>query len=112
MDGYNTAKALFKKYVSHHSKNCTGKLVGIQISLQIFWAEIDQLRDKTSIFHRFPSAIITAFHNQIPTIKIERTMVIKQITEKGSVLHLDWVPGHKDILGNELVDQQAKAAAQ
>ena len=27
------------------------------------------------------------------------------------MIHVHWVPVHKDIMGNELADQQAKAAA-
>ena len=36
---------------------------------------------------------------------------INQISEKGNKINVHWVPGHKDILGNELADQQAKAGA-
>ena len=31
--------------------------------------------------------------------------------EKDNKIHVHWVPGHKDIMGNELAEQQAKVAA-
>ena len=52
----------------------------------------------------------------MPLTKIEITMdinqlMISEIMEKDNKIHVHWVPGHKDIMGNELADKQAKAAA-
>ena len=49
-----------------------------------------------NIFTDCQAAIIAAFHSHMPTNNI----------------NVHWVPAHKDILGNELADQQAKAAPQ
>ena len=89
--------------------------MGIQISLQ-FLAEIDSLRGRNiHFFTDCQAAILTAFHNQLQMTKIEITMDIKQlineIMEKDNMIHVHWVPAHKDIMGNELADQRAKAAA-
>ena len=114
-----------KKGVSPWGKNFTGELVGIQISLE-FIAEVSQVEDRdthsqvedrdTHIFMDCQGAIISAFHDQITKNKIGMITSIKesiqQISEKGNRIHVHWVPGHKEIAGNELADQQAKAGAQ
>ena len=115
MDGYNSTPVLLKMGVSPHSNNCTGELVGIQISLQ-FLAEVENLRGRNiHFFTDCQAAILTAFHSQLPMTKLEITVDIKQliseIMEIDNMIHVHWVPGHKDIMGNELADQQAKAAA-
>ena len=115
MDGYTSTPVLFNKGESPHSNIYTGELVGIQISLQ-FLAEIDNLCGRNiHFFTDCQAAILTAFHNQLPTTKIEITMKIKQmiseIMDKDNMIHEHWVPGHKDNMGKELADQQAKAAA-
>ena len=33
------------------------------------------------------------------------------MSDKGNIILVHWVPGHRDIEGNELADQQAKEAA-
>ena len=116
LDGYEAAPVLLKKGVSPWGNNFTGELVGIQISLE-FIAEVSQVEDRDiHIFTDLQGAIISAFHNQIPKNKIGIITSIKesiqQISEKGNRIHVHWVPGHKEIAGNELADQQAKAGAQ
>ena len=116
LDGYEAAPVLLKKGVSPWGNNFTGELVGIQISLE-FIAEVSQVEDRDiHIFTDCQGAIISAFHNQIPKNKIGIITSIKesiqQISEKGNRIHVHWVPGHKEIAGNELADQQAKAGAQ
>ena len=60
-----------------------------------------------------PDPLVSAFQNQIQTNKIDMvTSINTQIGEKGNKIHVHWVPGHKDILGNELADQQATAGAE
>ena len=105
LDGYEAAPVLLKKGVSPYSNNFTGKLVGIQISLE-FLADVSEVENrKIHVFTDCQGAIVSAFQNQIPTNKIEIITSIKQhITqtgEKGNKIHVHWIPGHKDILGNE-----------
>ena len=60
-------------------------------------------------------AIRTAFGNELPRNKIEIILDIKnnlsKIRERQNEIKVHWVPGHKEIEGNELADQQAKQAA-
>ena len=116
LDGYEAAPVLLKKGVSPYSNNFTGELVGIQISLE-FLADVSEVENRNiHVFTDCQGAIVSAFQNQIPTNKIEIVTSIKQhiaqIGEKGNKIHVHWVPGHKDILGSELADQQAKAGAE
>ena len=115
LDGYEASPVLLKKGVSPYSNNFTGELVGIEISLE-FIAGVNNIENRDiHIFTDCQGAIVSAFGNQIPANKIEIITSIKQhinqISEKGNKIHVHWVPGHKDILGNELADQQAKAGA-
>ena len=116
LNGYEAAPVLLKKGVSPYSNNFTGELVGIQISLE-FIAGVSEVENRNiHVFTDCQGAIVSAFQNQIPTNKIEIVTSIKQhitqIGEKGNKIHVHWVPGHKDILGNELEDQQAKAGTE
>ena len=60
-------------------------------------------------------AIRTAFGNELPRNKIEIILDIKnnwsKIRERQNQIKVHWVPGHKEIEGNDLADQQAKQAA-
>ena len=102
--------------MSQYSNNFTGELVGIQISLE-FIADVSEVVNRNiHVVTDCQGAIVLTFQNQIPTNKIEIVTSIKQhITqtgEKGNKIHVHWVPGHKDILGYELADQQAKAGVE
>ena len=116
LDGYEAI--LLKKGVNPISNNYTGELVGIQIALEFLTdlTENNNLRNRTiHIFTDCQAAIITAFNNAIPKNKIDIILQIKEflgrLSDKDNVIEVHWVPGHKNIEGNELADIQAKEAA-
>ena len=114
IDGYNSSPILSKKGVSPISNNYTGALVGIPIGLA-FLSELDSIQNRhIHIITDCQPAIKTAFGNQLPKNKIDIVFDIKsslgKIT-KGNKIDVHWVPGHKEIKGNELADEQAKEAA-
>ena len=116
LDGYGVAPVRLKKGVRPYSNNFTGELVGIQISLE-FLADVSEVvKRNIHVFTDCQGAIVLAFQNQIPTNKIEIVTSIKQhitqIAEKGNKILVHWVPGYRDIMGNDLADQQAKAGAE
>ena len=95
--------------------NYTGELVGIQIGLE-FLSELDSLQNRhIHILTDCQPAIKTAFGNQLPKNKIDIVFDIKsslgKIHERKNKIDVHWVPGHKEIKGNELADEQAKEAA-
>ena len=118
--GRITSVVLMKKGVTTVGNNYTGELVGIQIGLEYmeFLADLDYVRDRSVHILTLTDcqpAIKTAFGGQIPRCKIETILSINKsmskICEKGNAVKVHWVPGHKDIEGNELADRQPKAAA-
>ena len=115
VDGYKCSPVLLKKSVSPLSNNYTGELVGIQIGLE-FLSELDYVQNRSiHILTDCQPAIKTAFGNQLPKNKIDIVFDIKnslgKIQERNNKIIVHWVPGHKEIEGNELADKQAKEAA-
>ena len=96
--------------------NYTGELVGIQISLE-FLEDLAYIKDRPiHILTDCQPAIRTAFWGQLPKCKIETVLSINEsmskICGRGNEVKAHWVPGHKDIEDNELVDRQAKEVAE
>ena len=118
MNGYHTSPILLKRGVGPMNNNYTGELVGIQIALK-FMVDLEgsaQLSHKNiHFFTDCQAAIIAAFNNTIPNGKVDIILKIKEsinyLSVRGNSIHVHLVPGHKDILGNELADKQAKEAA-
>ena len=84
------------------SNNYTGELVGILIALEFMVSLDDQIQLKDRNIHFFTGcqpAIIAAFNSSIPSGKVDIILQIKECVTK-----LHWVPGHRDIEGNELAD--------
>ena len=91
--------------------------MGIQIGLE-FLSELDYVQNRSiHILTDCQPAIKTAFGNQLPKNKIDIVFDIKnslgKIQERNNkiIIIVHWVPGHKEIEGNELADKQAKEAA-
>ena len=115
LDGYSTSPILSQKGVSPLSNNYTGELVGIQIVLE-FLVETDTVNHKNvHCLTDCQSAIRTAFGNELPRNKIVIILEIKnnlsKIREWQNEIKVHWVPGYKEIKGNELTDEQAKQTA-
>lgn len=53
----------------------------------------------------------TPSDNPGQSCQIRAVLAGREIEKKGASLSLEWVPGHKEVVGNELVDKLAKAAS-
>ncbi|XP_052778268.1 uncharacterized protein LOC128215593 [Mya arenaria] len=89
-------------------------LVGLELSLDFLTATKPQSKN-IHIFTDCQGAILTAFSREIPKNTIETVFNIKtyvtSLEDNGNTLHVHWIPGHKNIEGNELADKQAKEGA-
>ena len=116
IDGYNSVPVLIKKAVTPMGNNYTGELVWIQTGFE-FLADLAYGKDRLiHILTDCQLAIRTAFGGQLPKCKIETLLSINEIMSKicgrRNEVKVHWVPGHKDIEGNELADGQAKEAVE
>ncbi|XP_053379939.1 uncharacterized protein LOC123561196 [Mercenaria mercenaria] len=115
LEGYSSIPILLNRGVSKNSNNYSGEIVGIEIALE-FLADINTITGrKIHIFTDCQAAIMSAFCKEIPTNKIEAISNIKKylaaIEERQNHTEVHWIPGHKNLTGNELADKQAKLAA-
>ena len=116
LNDYKSSPILLKKGVSPLSNNYTGELVGIQIALKFMIGLEEQLKDTgIYVFTDCQPAIKAAFNGGIPSGKVDIIVQIKEcvncLADSGNDIIVHWVPGHRDIEGNELADSQAKEAA-
>ncbi|XP_052783101.1 uncharacterized protein LOC128219333 [Mya arenaria] len=114
LEGYKTNPVLLNKGVSKLGNNFSGEMAGIELSLDFLTATTPQ-RKNIHIFTDCQGAISTAFSREIPKNKIETVFNIKtsvtSLEDNGNTLHVHWIPGHKNIEGNELADEHAKKGA-
>ena len=116
LNGYQSSPILLKKGVSPLSNNYTGDLVGIQIALDFMIGLEEQIKDtQIHFFTDCQPAIKAAFNGGLPSGKVDIILQIKEsvncLSDGGNDIIVHWVPGHRDIEGNELADCQAKEAA-
>ena len=76
----------------------------------------EQIKDtQIHFFTDCQPAIKAAFNGGIPSGKVDIILQIKEsvncLSDSGNDIIVHWVPGHRDIEGNELADCQAKEAA-
>ena len=75
----------------------------------------EQLKDtRIHFFTDCQPAIIAAFNGGIPSGKVDILQIkecVNCLSDSGNGIIVHWVPGHRDIEGNELADRQAKEAA-
>ena len=100
------------KGISKNSNNYTGELIAIEIAL-LFLKDTDAVNNRTiHMFTDCQSAIITAFITELPQSKVDTVVSIRnavdEINIKGGNLQVHWVPGHRNIKGNDLADSEAK----
>ena len=116
LDGYNSSPVLLHKGISKNSNNFTGELTAIELAL-LFLKETDVIINRTiHMFTDCQPAIITAFITELPRSKIDTVISIRnavdELKTKGSKLEVHWVPGHRNIKGNDLADSEAKKGAE
>ncbi len=106
-----------------------GKYIGTDNTHNVYTAELMAIQMAITLFkekiQEYPNVyVFTDNQSAIQTIETpkqqSRQYIIKSILDKidkiheakpTSNIHIEWVPGHKDIEGNEQADQAAKTAA-
>ena len=91
-----------------------GELVGILVALHHI-SEQEELRKDIHFFIDCQPAIVSAFGSDTPRNKVDIILQLRQMTaslvDKGHIVSIHWIPGHRDFKGNEVADNLAKSAA-
>jgi ribonuclease HI len=106
-----------RRPVSNHGSILLGELVGILMTLEYVFSEVDLDRvENIQILSDSQSAIglLTLgwkekqLHSTLATTK----NLMRQLESKGVTVNIDWTPGHAEIAGNEMADKLAKMASE
>ena len=112
--GLEQEPVCLSKPVCSNGNNYIGELVGIQSALHHI-SEQEELWKDIHFFIDCQPAIVSAFGSDTPRNKEDIILQIRQMTasleDKGHILSIHWIPGHRDFKGNELADNLAKSAA-
>ncbi|XP_045162028.2 uncharacterized protein LOC123526843 [Mercenaria mercenaria] len=115
LNGYDSIPVLLKRSVSKRGNNFSGEIVGIEIALEFLTEVTSPTAKKIHIFTDCQAAITSVFCKEVPTKMIENIITIKKylanLQDRKYEIEIHWIPGHKELTGNELADSQAKAAA-
>ncbi|XP_045198655.2 uncharacterized protein LOC123552970 [Mercenaria mercenaria] len=115
LNGYDSIPVLLKRSVSKRGNNFSGEIVGIEIALEFLTEVTSPTAKKIHIFTDCQAAITSVFCKEVPTKMIENIITIKKylanLQDRKYEIEIRWIPGHKELTGNELADSQAKAAA-
>ena len=75
----------------------------------------DEAKFRNRVIHLFvdcQSAIVSAFGISIPNYKVDIILNIRRLTSQlendNNNLKIHWIPGHKDLEGNEKADRQRR----
>ena len=114
--GLDQEPVCLSKPVCSNGNNYIGELVGILIHVALHHiSEQEELRKDIHFFIDCQPAIVSAFGSDTPRNKVDIILQIRQMTafleDKGHILSIHWIPGHRDFKGNELADNLAKSAA-
>ena len=114
MNGLDSTCFQLKQPIHPLSNNFVGELNGIMIALK-FLEEKDISNRNIHLFVDCQPAMKATFSSDIPsanfTVIIGCRKIVLQLEKSGNFLQTHWIPGHKNIPGNELADKLAKEAA-
>lgn len=89
----------------------TGELTAIFKALEFI--KLDKQYDTYRVYSDSKSSLqnIAKGEESMDSYTRRITSLLKSLEEDGINIHLHWIPGHRDIEGNEYADHEAKAAA-